>query len=412
MALSGDRIILVASPSTLPTDYVVQLTATGQLDATFGAGGVARAGQGGLASLAVQPDGRLIVASSIFTSSFQGMYVTRLLPNGTTDVGFGSGGTASLPASVTGSYSVSNPVAVDPLGRILVGERMGPNGSGKMIIARFTPQGTLDPQFGIGGWNTSGNTLSLVVDANSMLSMTLQPDGKAVLVGSSLVTAVVGFAAARFDGDALTIGSFTANPNPVTAGTSVTLTASNITDANPGATVTQVAFYQDSNGDGILEPGTDTLLGYGVQTSPGVWTFTFSTAGLTRKSYTLFAQAEDSYDVFGDLAALTLTVQWGSVATRPGARPARRRLVAEAPPGGGGGAHQPWPKPRVPSRRPPGDRREGLWLAPYERSRRRTHRAVLAAQTASSPSTSSMPASAAGPSVWTRPTICTDHCSA
>jgi hypothetical protein len=106
-----------------------------------------------------------------------------------------------LPASVTGSYSISNPVAVDPLGRILVGGRMGPNGGGKMIIARFTPQGALDPQFGIGGWNTSGSTLRLVVDQNSMLSMTLQPDGKAVLVGTSLGSGGVGFATARFEGD-------------------------------------------------------------------------------------------------------------------------------------------------------------------------------------------------------------------
>jgi hypothetical protein len=61
------------------------------------------------------------------------------------------------------------------------------------------------------------------------------------------------------------IGSFTASPNPVTAGSSVTLTAANVVALNPGSTVTQVAFYLDSNGDGILEPGSDTLLGYGTR---------------------------------------------------------------------------------------------------------------------------------------------------
>jgi hypothetical protein len=94
----------------------------------------------------------------------------------------------------------------------------------------------------------------------------------------------------------------------VTAGSNVTLTAANVVALNPGSTVTQVDFYQDSNGDGILEPGTDLFLGYGAQTSPGVWTFTFSTAGLTRKTYTLFAQAEDSFGVFGDPLALTETM--------------------------------------------------------------------------------------------------------
>jgi hypothetical protein len=58
-----------------------------------------------------------------------------------------------------------------------------------------------------------------------------------------------------------------------------------------------------------MEPGTDTLLGYATQTSPGVWTFTWSTAGLTAGTYTLFAQAEDSYGVFGDADAITLTLQ-------------------------------------------------------------------------------------------------------
>ena len=43
------------------------------------------------------------------------------------------------------------------------------------------------------------------------------------------------------------IGSFTASPNPVTAGNSVTLTGSNITDANPSSTIKQVAFCVDSN---------------------------------------------------------------------------------------------------------------------------------------------------------------------
>ena len=59
---------------------------------------------------------------------------------------------------------------------------------------------------------------------------------------------------------------------------------------------------------GVLESGTDSFLGYGVQTSPGVWTLTFSTAGLTSGTYTLFAQAKDSYGVLGDPLALTETV--------------------------------------------------------------------------------------------------------
>jgi len=51
------------------------------------------------------------------------------------------------------------------------------------------------------------------------------------------------------------------------AGNNVTLTASNITDGNPNSSITQVTFYLVSNNDGMLEPGTDTLLGYATRTA-------------------------------------------------------------------------------------------------------------------------------------------------
>jgi hypothetical protein len=103
------------------------------------------------------------------------------------------------------------------------------------------------------------------------------------------------------------IGSFTASPNLVTLGTPVTLTATGVQALAPGSTITQVAIYVDSNGDGVLEPGTDTLLGYGTLTSAGTWTFsfTFSTSG----TYKLFVQAKDSFGAFSDPLSLDLTVQ-------------------------------------------------------------------------------------------------------
>ena len=69
-----------------------------------------------------------------------------------------------------------------------------------------------------------------------------------------------------------------------------------------------MAFYLDSNGDGKLEAGTDTLLGYGTQNG-GTWTLSFSTTGWAVAVDTLFAQAKDNYGLFSDPLALTLTVQ-------------------------------------------------------------------------------------------------------
>jgi probable HAF family extracellular repeat protein len=107
---------------------------------------------------------------------------------------------------------------------------------------------------------------------------------------------------------AVQIGSFTASPSSAAAGSLETLTAANVVTQSAGSSIAQVAFYLDSNRDGILEPGTDTVLGYGTETGTGTWTFTFSTAGWARGSYRLFAQAEDSSGDFGDPLALTIQV--------------------------------------------------------------------------------------------------------
>src|SRR5262249_15510204 len=180
-------------------------------------------------------------------------------------------------------------IAVQVHGKILLA------GVGTNALARLTTDGYLDKTFGNGGVESvSGGSGYLAI----------APDGRFVVAG----TLSGAFSAARFLASAPQIGSFTASPNPVTAGGNVTLTASSITDTNPNSTITQVALYVDSNNDGILEPGTDTLLGYAAQTSPGVWTFTF-TVNLAPGTYTLFTQAEDTYGAFGDPVLLALTVQ-------------------------------------------------------------------------------------------------------
>jgi len=98
------------------------------------------------------------------------------------------------------------------------------------------------------------------------------------------------------------IGSFTASSTSVRSGASLTLTASNITDGNPNTTITQVTFYY------LNSSGNEVILGYGTQTSPGVWTLKF-TVDLASGTYTLFAQAEDSAGIFSEPFALTLTVK-------------------------------------------------------------------------------------------------------
>jgi uncharacterized delta-60 repeat protein len=283
---NAGKIVVVANLNT--SGLVVRFNTNGSLDTSFGGAGYVTAGTGSAFSVAVQSDDRIVVAEGY-------LGVARFNPDGTPDATFGSGGIASPPSS----SSVSS-VTIQPDGKLVVD---GPQyNSPSFMVARYNAaDGSLDTSFGVNGIAVSTGTFSNPVD------MALEPDGRIVVAGTG-INGSGGFALVRFLPAGPQVGSFTASPNPVTAGGSETLSASNLTDGNPNSTITQVAFYQDANGDGLLEPGTDTFLGYGFQTSPGVWTFTFSTSGLTSGTYTLFAQAEDSYGVFGDPLAITATV--------------------------------------------------------------------------------------------------------
>jgi uncharacterized delta-60 repeat protein len=266
---------------------VVRLNTNGSLDTSFGGGAGYVTMSPSAVSLAVQLDDRIVVDLS-------NVGLARLNADGTPDLTFGSAGIATLP-----DVSSIGSMTIQPDGKIVVAGNLNSN----FIVARYNvAEGSLDTSFGV-----NGVAVATAVQAHYQVDVALEPDGRIVVAGSG-INGSAGFALVRFLAAGPQLGSFTASPNPVTAGSNVTLSASNITDLNPGSSVTQVAFYQDANGDGILEPGTDTFLGYGVQASPGIWTFTFSTAGLTSGTYTLFAQAEDSYGVFGDPAALTLQV--------------------------------------------------------------------------------------------------------
>jgi hypothetical protein len=170
-----------------------------------------------------------------------------------------------------------------------------------LVVARYTPDGSLDTFFG-------NNGVALVSDittpVNTAVSMALEPDGRIVVAGMR-IWAQTGNASpfvARFLDAGPQVGSFTASAaNPVAAGSSVTLTASNVVPLNPGTTVTQVEFYY------VDASSTQQVLGYGTSDGLGDWSLTF-TVSLPTGTYTLFAQAKDSDGVFSDPVALTLQV--------------------------------------------------------------------------------------------------------
>jgi uncharacterized delta-60 repeat protein len=309
------KIVLAGAANLDPTTGTVQFVtarfnANGTADPMFGSGGVVTTHLGTadvIGGVTIQGDGKIVVSGAEGSgNSPRAVYLLRYSTGGSLDATFGTGGTVAVP-SLGGQFARGNwGLAVQADGKIIAGGYFNDATGEQFAALRVNPGGSVDTGYGNGGWATIqfGN-------GAQERAIALEPDGRLLMAGYALPNYPNGpdeVDLVRFLGSAPQVGSFAASPSPVTAGSSVTLTASNIADGNPNSGVTQVAFYVDSNGDGVLDSG-DTLLGYGKQSSPGVWTFTWSTAGLTAGSYTLFAQAQDSYGALGDPDAIALTVQ-------------------------------------------------------------------------------------------------------
>ena len=126
------------------------------LDPSFGSGGVARIpnpiGEGSFwaedaSDVAVQPDGKILVAAEGRGADTVYWAVVRFLPDGRLDPGFGVGGAAVLTETNPGD---ARGIALQPDGKILV------TGAAWckekcFAVARLTPDGQLDPSFGDGG---------------------------------------------------------------------------------------------------------------------------------------------------------------------------------------------------------------------------------------------------------------------
>jgi uncharacterized delta-60 repeat protein len=255
----------------------------GTLDTSFGNNGLVNTGIGTTA-LAIYPAadtagnaGKIVIGG--------GKAIARYNVNGTPDTSWGGTGVVPDP---TAANVESAAIQADDKVVVACG----------WSVARFNNDGSLDSSFGSGGVSSSRLPGAIPVDH----AVTVEANGDIVEAGTTMAGSPKSvFGVARFLPSEPEVGSFTASPNPVASGTVTTLSGSGLTDANPGATISQVAFY-------LLVNNSQTLLGYGTNNN-GTWSYSYDTTGLATGSYTLYAQATDSYGVTGDPTALTLTVQ-------------------------------------------------------------------------------------------------------
>lgn len=168
---------------TIGMGWASAATAAGELDPTFGNGGRVVTDLGGddsAAGMAIQPDGRIVVAGQRVAGSTGGFVVSRYLPDGSLDPSFGENGSVTTDI---GQIDGSNAVVLQGDGRIVVAGFAQPPGADDVdvAVARYLSDGELDPSFGVGGVVTTD-----ISGSDAALDVALQPDGAIVVAGRAI----------------------------------------------------------------------------------------------------------------------------------------------------------------------------------------------------------------------------------
>ena len=195
----GRLVLAGSSGGDVFDDYcaITVLTAAGVVDPSFGTDGrleidfdLGRVNT--CTSVAVQPDGRIVLAGSRDTGTPEGtrdFVVMRLHADGAFDESFSDNGYAfvnfALPGPIVRSIDEANAIALQPDGRIIVaGTAERAPGDYDFALVRFMPDGTLDDSFGDGG------RVALGIDddgptADRVSAVAICPEGRIALAGVS-----------------------------------------------------------------------------------------------------------------------------------------------------------------------------------------------------------------------------------
>jgi uncharacterized delta-60 repeat protein len=198
---TGSKILLAGTALTSGDVFgVVRLNPNGTLDTTFGAKGsggkvtvspVARVANEDY-GMAVLPDGRFILAGlskNLGSSSSGSISLARFNANGTLDTTFGNKGSVVSSVAVAdgpGGLDQHNVrVTVDASGRIVVAGSTAVAGTAQhhFLVARFTPNGSLDTTFGAA---QTGVVTTDILRVDYARSLALQGDGKIVVGGLAI----------------------------------------------------------------------------------------------------------------------------------------------------------------------------------------------------------------------------------
>jgi uncharacterized delta-60 repeat protein len=227
------KIVVAGNTYTNPvTDWIIlRYNNDGTVDSGFGANGQVRIsisdGTDQAFSVLQQPDGKLVVGGETWQANGDIQFaIGRLMPDGSLDQSFGSGGIATLQVGAGPFSGIRRVLLTQSGGIVAVGYGYRGNSNFTMGVARLNSEGALDASFGDGG------TVSMPIENTSAYANDAALAGdKIVLAGVSLnrTTEVQNIALMRLEG----------NGDP------------DYTFGSGGVQVTALAGYSFSDGNGV-----------------------------------------------------------------------------------------------------------------------------------------------------------------
>jgi uncharacterized delta-60 repeat protein len=267
LALQPDGKIIAAGSSEDKL-ALARYGRTGSLDPSFGEDGKVTTALGARSwagAVALQPDGKILAAGS--TVDEAGGYqfaVVRYRADGSLDPSFGAGGAVTTPFGP--GVASASALVLTPDGRIVAAGR----GNSDFALARYEPDGSLDPSFGTGGKVTTEFDPD-EASAEGVAEIVLQPDGKIVAAGTT-DRGNDDFALARYDPDgALDTGFGTGGRVTTAVGPNHDFASS--LALRPDGKLVVAGFSQQLSGEGFAlaryNPDGSLDEGFGKGTVPG-----------------------------------------------------------------------------------------------------------------------------------------------
>ncbi|AHM61123.1 hypothetical protein D770_14345 [Flammeovirgaceae bacterium 311] len=199
VAVQSDGKIIVAGQSYInrKADFsLVRYNRDGSPDTSFGSHGDGKvvteisAGDDLAISIAIQPDGKIVLAGEAHNGSNLDIALVRYNTNGSLDSSFGTRGDGKIITDFDGSNDNGRSISLQADGKIIVAGQTTKGNNGNAALVRYNANGSLDTSFGTRG---DGKVVTDFGGANESINAT-------IIVGERLLAA----------------GHFSANANPDT----------------------------------------------------------------------------------------------------------------------------------------------------------------------------------------------------